>query len=362
MKALVYQGRQDIQLHNAPVPEIGEGEILLRVEACGLCGSDLLKINADIRDRTVHLGHEVAGRVHAVGKGVEKFKKGDRIVVSHHVPCLDCHYCRRGSESMCREFKRTNLDPGGFAEFVRLSARHTEHVTFKIPSSLPFTHATMIEPLSCVLRNLRRIDATEGDTVVVVGLGFIGLLTSLALKRVGATVVGLDIDHIRVRLANKLGIEHAYTGKDGSVPALLSRLTQNRGADALISTAGPSSLIPQRFEWVRDGGVINIFAGYATQPKAQIDLDQVYHRELTILSSYSPQIEDLEEAHRIIAEGEIDVSLFARDTFGLEDFDEALRQVLGREIVKAIFLPGKGEASAKKRPAAKKNKKAAVKR
>ncbi len=362
MKALVYQGRKDIQLQDIPVPEIGDGEILLCVEACGLCGSDFLKIDADIKDRTVHLGHELAGRVHALGAGVTKFKKGDRIVVSHHVPCLDCHYCSRGSESMCREFKRTNLDPGGFAEYVRVSARHVEHVAFKIPAKLSFTHATMIEPLACILRNIRRIDAREGDTVVVVGLGFIGLLSSLALKRIGATVIGIDIDHVRVRLANKLGIQHAYTGKDGGgIPRLITQLTHNRGADALISTAGPSSLIPPRFEWVRDGGVINIFAGYTSQPKAQINLDTVYHRELTILSSYSPQIQDLEEAHRIIVNEEIDVSLFARDTFGLEEFEEALRQIRGREIVKAILLPGKG-ADNSKQPAAKKKKKAANKR
>ncbi len=356
MKALVYLGRKDIQLQDIPIPEIGEGELLLCVEACGLCGSDLLKIDSAIRDRAVPLGHEVAGRVHAVGKGVTKFKKGDRIVVSHHVPCLDCHYCRRGTESMCREFKRTNLDPGGFSEFVRISARHVEHVALKLPASLPFTHATMIEPLSCVLRNLRRIGARQDDTVVVVGLGFIGLLTALALKRIGATVVGIDIDHMRVRAANKLGIHHAYTGKDGSVQSLVGRLTQNRGADALISTAGPSSMIPQRFEWVRDGGVLNVFAGYATQPKASIDLDALYHRELSIISSYSPQIEDLREAHRIVVAGEIDLSLFARDSFGLEDFAEALRRVRGREILKAILLPRKGDEGEKKRPAAKKKR------
>ncbi|PCI34209.1 MAG: alcohol dehydrogenase [Elusimicrobia bacterium] len=362
MKALLYQGPQNIQLHEIPVPAIGDGEILVCVEACGLCGSDLVKIDANLRDRSVHLGHELAGRVHAVGDGVTKFKKGDRLIVSHHVPCLDCHYCERGNESMCREFKRTNLDPGGFAEYVRISANHVKHVAFKLPARVPFTHATMIEPLACVLRNIRRINSQEGDTVVVVGMGFIGLLTSLALKRIGVTVIGLDIDHIRVRLANKLGIDHAYTGKDGGgIPRLISQLTFNRGADALISTAGPSSLIAPRLEWIRDGGIMNIFAGYTSLPKANINLDTVYHRELTLLSSYSPQVQDLEEAHRIIVKEEIDVSLFARDTFGLEEFDEALRQVRGREIVKAILLPGKGAAQSK-RSLGKKRRKSTVKR
>jgi len=240
---------------------------------------------------------------------------------------------------MCRTFKSTNLDPGGFAEFVRLSADHVEHVTFPIGDDVSFGHAAMIEPLACILRNLRRIDVQEGDTVVVVGLGFIGLMTALALREQGATVLGLDIDTARVRGALKQGFEHCYTGKDGRTEKIIAQLSDGRGADALISTAGGPDLLSKRLSWVRDGGVINVFAGFGGKGKATFDLDEVYHRELTVLSSYSPALEDLAEAHRLITEKRIDVSVFVQDTFPLEQFDEALRRVRGREILKAVMLP-----------------------
>ncbi|MDE2290960.1 MAG: alcohol dehydrogenase catalytic domain-containing protein [Elusimicrobia bacterium] len=341
MKALRYEGLNKVALTDLPVPVVSDGEVLVAVEVCGLCGSDILKIDSDIRGRDVPLGHELAGRIELLGPGVKGFKRGDRVVVAHHVPCGDCHYCRKGSPSMCREFKQTNLDPGGFAEYVRVSARHVENVMFKVPAKVSASQAALTEPLACCLRNIRRLGLGEGDTAVVVGLGFIGLLTSLALKRLGVTVVGLDTDPSRVKLALKLGLVHAYTGRENRTEAVISQLSQGRGADALVVTAGPAALVPQRLAWVRDGGVVNLFAGFNKQPPAHLDLDQLYHREITLLSSYSPALEDLREAHRLICSGELDVSPFVKSTFGLDRFDEALRQVRGREIVKAMLLPHK---------------------
>jgi L-iditol 2-dehydrogenase len=346
MKALVFEGSWKIRLKDVPAPQIGQGELLLAPEACGLCGSDIVKFPADPAGRHVPIGHEVAGRVAQVGPGVKKFKKGDRVVVAHHVPCLECHFCRKGNFSMCREFKQTNLDPGGFAQFVRVSSRHVEHATFKLPAKVGYLHATMVESLSCCLRLERRIGLQKGDTAVIVGLGFIGVLTTQLLRMRGVQVIGVDIDPNRVRLAQKLGLEHAYTGKEGRMEQILLSLTQNRGADAMISTAGTAALIPQRLGWVRDGGVINIFGSFPSPSEALVDLNAIYHRELTMNSSYSPAPEDLREAHRMLCSGEFDVSPFARNTFPLDRFDEALRQVLGREILKAILLPQRLTAEA----------------
>lgn len=346
MKALQYEGLRKVVLKEIPEPKIGAGEVLLAAEACGLCGSDILKIDSKLRG-PVPLGHELAGRIAEIGVGVTSFKKGDRVVVSHHVPCLECHYCAHGQESMCREFKQTNLDPGGFSELVRVSARHVEHVMFKIPAKLSFARAAMTEPLACCLRNIRRLGLHKGDCAVVIGLGFIGLMTAKLLLRDGVTVIGLDLDPARVLFAQKLGITHAYTGQEGRTKQIISSLSESRGADALIFSAGPSSLVPERFDWVRDGGIINIFAGYHKSPNASINLDAIYHRELTILTSYSPQLEDLREAHRLIVEGEIDVAPFAVNTFPLDQFAEALRQVRGREIVKAILLPQNSSGKSK---------------
>lgn len=341
MKALRYEGLNKVVFSEVPVPAVSDGEVLVAVEVCGLCGSDILKIDADLKERPVCLGHELAGRIELVGLGVKGFKRGDRVVVAHHVPCGDCHYCRKSSPSMCREFKQTNLDPGGFSEYVRVSSRHVENVMLKLPPKVPFSHAALIEPLACVLRNIRRLGLAEGDTTVVIGLGFIGLLTSIVLVKRGVSVIGLDLDPARVRLANKLGVSHAYTGRENRTEAVLSQLTQSRGADVLIITAGPASIVPQRLPWVRDGGILNLFSGFHKQPPAHIDLDMLYHREITLLASYSPALEDLREAHRIICSAEIDVSPFVKSQFGLDRFDEALRQIRGREIIKAMILPQK---------------------
>lgn len=341
MKALKYEGQNKVVLTEVPVPVVSDGEVLVAVEVCGLCGSDILKIDSDIKGREVPLGHEVAGRIELVGPGVKGFKVGDRVVVAHHVPCGDCHYCRKSSPSMCREFKQTNLDPGGFAEYVRVSARHVENVMFKLPAKVGYPQGALTEPLACVLRNVRRVGLGAGDTAVVVGLGFIGLLTTMVLLRRGVTVVGLDTDPARVKLANKLGLEHAYTGRENRTEAVISQLTTGRGVDVLVVTAGPANLVSQRLGWVRDGGIVNLFAGFAKQPPAQVDLDQLYHREITLLASYSPALEDLKEAHRMIVSGEVDLSVFTKSMFPLDGLDEALRQVRGRETVKAMLIPRK---------------------
>jgi L-iditol 2-dehydrogenase len=338
MQALQYQGQRKVPLADVPVPKIGPGEVLLAVEVCGLCGSDILKIDSKLQP-PVALGHEVGGIIEEVGEGVENFAVGDRVVVSHHVPCLACHYCLKGSESMCREFKRSNLDPGGFAQFMRASKRHVDHVMFKVPEHVPLIEAAMTEPLACCLRNVRRMDLRAGDVAAVVGLGFIGLMTAELLRVQGITVIGLDIDPARVKLAHKLGIERALTGKDGRTGDLLKDLTEGRGADAVIFTAGRPEMIPERFPWVRDGGIVNVFAGFKEPSTAVIDLDEIYHREISLMSSYSPALEDLAEAHRMICEGEFDVSQLTKHKFSLDRFDEALRKIRGREIVKAILLP-----------------------
>lgn len=341
MKALLYESAGRLALREVAVPTIGDGEALVAVEACGLCGSDILKIDSRIRELPVPLGHELAGRIVELGAGVKGFKKGDRVVVAHHVPCLDCHYCRRGSESMCREFKRSNLDPGGFSQFTRVSSRHVRHTMLKIPKGLAFERAAMTEPLACCLRNVRRMRLTRGDTAVVVGLGFIGLMTSQLLAREGVAVIGLDLDPIRVRLAQKLGVERAYTGKEGNAQSVVLSETGGRGADALVFTAGTPGLVAERLSWVRDGGTVNVFAGFRPDSTLHLDLDALYHRELTLMSSYSPQLEDLRAALALIAEGAVDVDPYTRERFPLERYEEALRRVRGREIVKAVFAPSR---------------------
>ena len=342
MKALVYEGPRRVALREVPVPPIGDGEALVQVEACGVCGTDLVKIfNNGALKPPVPLGHEVAGRIHKLGKAVKGFKVGDRVIVAHHVPCEECHYCLREHPSMCREFKKTNLDPGGFSQFIRVSERHVQHTMLKIPAKLDFATASQVEPLACCLRNARRLGLREGDVAVVIGLGSIGLMTAQLLVRRGITVVGIDLDAQRVALAKASGIKHATTGKDGGAERLVRVLSEQRGADALVFTAGTPSLVSERLRWLRDGGTLNVFASFYPESKAALDLNELYHRELRVIASYSPALEDLREALRLIASGDVSMKPHVGQSFALGQFDEAVRQVRERQILKAILLPQK---------------------
>lgn len=334
MKAILLDDRRP-SLQDIPIPSVGPGEVLISVDACGLCGSDILKFDTPKNTRGI-LGHEVAGRILRKGpRTPAHLKVGDRVIVAHHVPCFKCHYCRRGSPSMCRQFKSTNIEPGGFSECTRVSEKHVRHVLFKIPAKLDSLSASLTEPLSCCLRNVKRLGLKSGDSAGIVGLGSIGLLTAQLLKRDGVSVLGFDLDPARVRVARDLGVE-ADDGKGAK--ERICEITSERGLDALIFTAGNTAMLAERLDWIRDGGNVNIFAELGGLPAA-LDLKEIYHRELTLSSSYSSSPEDMLEALNIIASGEVSVAPLIANTYPLSQFDEAVRKVRAREVLKAILVP-----------------------
>jgi L-iditol 2-dehydrogenase len=321
-------------INDIPVPSIGDGELLLSLDACGLCGTDVMKL--DTRADGAVLGHELVGSVAKVGPGAP-FRVGERLVVSHHVPCMACHWCRKGQESMCRQFKATNISPGGFAEFVRIPALHAAHTAFLVPDDLDPVAASQTEPLACVLRNLRRLGATEGDCIGIVGLGAIGQMTGQMLGLLGAKAVGLDLDPARGRLFQRWGIatrgeeEFAAAGREAS---------SGRGFDAVVFSAGTPAMVSRAVEWLRDGGMLNVFASFHPDPLAAIDLNAVYHRELTVVSSYSPGLADLKDAFELIASRRFDPLTLSPRSFPLDSFDEAVRAVKSRATLKSILVPG----------------------
>ncbi len=334
MKAFLYKDRTS-SLAEVAAPEPGPGELVLAVEACGLCGTDLMKLAT--RPASAVLGHEICGKVARVGAGVKAFREGDRVAAAHHVPCGECHYCRRGSVSMCRQFKATNVDPGGFADYVKLSPLHVRHTTFKVPDRLESAAASQMEPLACVLRNAKRVRAREGDVVAVVGLGAIGQLTARLLRRVyGATVIGLDLDEKRAAAVADYG--RGYTAWEPFETAA-REASDGRGVDTFIISAGTPGLAQKGVGLIREGGTLNVFASFHPDPMMPLDLNAVYHRELTILSSYSPALEDLKESLDLIASGRVDVGFHDQKSYGLERFEEAVADVRGRRATKAIIVP-----------------------
>ena len=333
MKALLAKDGAAV-LEEVPVPKIGDGELLLALDACGLCGTDVMKL--DTRAKTAVLGHELVGRVAKAASG-SPFREGERIVVSHHVPCGACHWCRKGQESMCRQFKSTNIEPGGFSEFVRVPALHARHTAFRVDDGLDPIAASQTEPLACVLRNVKRLRAEKGDVIGIVGLGAIGQMTGQLLSLFGATPVGLDLDPDR-------GMIFSHWGKsfvDAEAFAEAGRqASDGRGFDAVVYSAGSPSLVARSLGWIRDGGAINVFASFHPDPILPLDLNQIYHRELTVVSSYSPSLVDLKESFELIASGRFDPLALEPSKFPLSDFAGAVAAVKSRKTLKAILVPG----------------------
>lgn len=335
MKAAVYRGAAGLAAEDWPEPAIGSGEVLLRLKGCGLCGSDIAKLGDPATKIPAVLGHEVVGEVVAIGAGVSGYTVGDRVVTAHHVPCGACHYCRRGSESMCAAFKASNLDPGGFAEYVRVPEPNVRHAMFRVPPHVGDEAASFVEPLACCVRAVRRTGIRPGDTAVVVGLGSIGCLFVQLLKRAGVTVVGCDTLRDRVGLARRLGADDG--GSAEAAAAAARALSGGRGADHVIVTGGGAQILPWAVEVLRDGGAVHCFAGGGdTLP---LSLDRLYRRELTITATYSSSPIDLAEAFRLIAGNAIEVERLVTHRVPLERLASGVELMRRREALKVYVTP-----------------------
>lgn len=335
MKAAVLTGAGRLVAEEWPAPRVGPGELLLRLRGCGLCGSDIAKIGAPGTRTPLVLGHELVGDVVDVGAGTVDFGPGDRVVAAHHVPCGDCHYCRRGSHSMCRAFKTSNLDPGGFAELVRVPAANVAHATFRVPAHVSDEAASFVEPIACCLRAVRRAAVAPGDTAVVVGLGSIGCLFLQLLERTGAAVIGVDQQTHRVESARTLGLP--AMGADDAAAAVL-RASEGRGADLVLVTGGAARVLGWAVGSVRDGGTVHYFAG-GPGDALPLALETLYHRELTITTTYSSSPADLTEAFRLVAEGELRLEGLYTHRRPLDRLDEAVELMRTTRALKVYVTP-----------------------
>jgi len=336
VKAAVYRGGGRLVAEEWPRPSIGAGELLLRLKGCGLCGSDIAKIVDPATKIPAVFGHEVVGEVAVVGGGVSTYTVGDRVVAAHHVPCGDCHYCRRGSESMCAAFKASNLDPGGFAEYVRVPAPNVRHATFRVPPHVSDEAASFVEPLACCLRAVRRARVQPGDTTVVVGLGSIGCLFVQLLEHAGAAVVGADALPERAAFARGLGAAAAGT-LEAAAEAQRER-SGGRGADHVVLTGGGAAVLPWAAGIARDGGSVHYFAG-GSGDTLPLPLETLYHRELTITATYSSSPSDLAEAFRLIAGRAIEVERLITHRVPLERLASGVDLMRRREALKVYVTP-----------------------
>jgi L-iditol 2-dehydrogenase len=336
MRAAVLDGAGRIAPTIWARPTAGTGDLLLRLRGCGLCGSDIAKIVESSSRAPAVLGHEVVGDVVEARAGVQGFGAGDRVVAAHHVPCAACHFCRRGSESMCREFKLSNLDPGGFAEYVRVPAPNVRHATFRIPEHLTDEEASFVEPLACCLRAVERARVEPGDTTVVIGLGSIGCLFTQLLKRAGAVVIGVDPVAERATLARARGAD--LTGEAAAMAPAVRELSHGRGADLVLLTAGGADVLPWATAAVRDGGSIHYFAGGPGEA-LPLPLGTLYHRELTVTSTYSSSPATLARAFWLLAAGKVEAGGLITHRVPLERLAEGVELMRRRQALKVYVTP-----------------------
>jgi len=339
VKVATYYSRHDVRLEEVQVPRIGPGEVLVQVKACGLCGSDLMEWYAREKAPVV-LGHEPAGVVTEVGQGVLKFKVGDRVFVHHHVPCFTCHHCLRGYYTLCETFKATHIDPGGFAEYIRVPALNVERDVLKLPSGMSFAQATLIEPVATCLRGIERAGIQTGDTVVVIGAGVTGLIHMQLARILGAgTLVITDFAPFRLAMARQLGADLTISAhKD--VLSMLKELNEGRKADVVIVTAGSIQAMEQGMALAGGGATVLLFAPSPPEATLPISPHRLLFSEITIVASYSCSPPETRQALKLIQRGRIQVTELITHRFDLARVGEAIHLAAeAGESLKIVIVP-----------------------
>jgi len=340
MRVAMYYANDDVRLEGTPTPEIGPGELLLRVEASGICGSDVMEWYRLDRVPLV-LGHEIAGVVVEVGEGVEKYREGDRVSAAHHVPCNTCRYCLAGNHTVCDTLRQTNFDPGGFAEYVRLHTINVDRGVFPLPDSMSFDEATFIEPLACVLRGQRRANLQPGQRVLVMGSGIAGLLHIQLAQALGAgQIVATDISDYRLEAARRLGADATIHAEE-DVPTRLRQINDGHLADLVIICTGAETAITQALESVERGGTILFFAPTAPGITIPFSINNLFWRtQVTVTSSYAGSPADYAIALELIRAGRVQVNDMITHRLGLAEAGLGFQLVAqAQESIKVIIYP-----------------------
>ncbi len=343
MRVAMYYSNNDVKVEERPIPKIGEGELLIKVAASGICGTDVMEWYRVNRVPLV-LGHEIAGEIVEVGKGVSRYKKGQRVACSHHVPCGKCHYCRMGHETVCETLRKTNFDPGGFSEFVRLPAVNIElGGVYPLPDNISYEEATFIEPLACVLRGQRLAGVRPGQTVLVIGSGISGLVHIQMAKTNGASkIIATDINDYRLKAAGQFGADAVFKA-DKYTPQEIMKINDGRLADVVILCAGAPQAVGQALKSIDRGGTILFFAAAGKDATLTFDINNLFWRnEATLISSYAATPDEHIEALRLIRDRKIKVKEMITHRFGLTDTQKGIKLVAeAKESIKVIIEPQK---------------------
>jgi L-iditol 2-dehydrogenase len=339
MLAAVYRAVDEVETENVPVPTIGRGEVLVKIDTCGICGTDLKKIHTGSHPGPRVFGHEMAGTIARMGEGVRGFAVGDRVMAFHHIPCGKCFYCRKGTFAQCETYKRVGTTAGvgeaaggGFAEYIRVmdwivGDGVTPAGLIHVPDDIPFEQAAWIEPLNTCFKAVKMLALEPDETMLVIGQGSIGILLAALARQTGATVLTSDMYPERHAIAAQYGLHHPLDAR-GDVVGACKVVTEGRGADVAMVAVGTDKLIAQAMEAVRPGGRVMLFAS-TQHGEAPFDPAAVCMDEKTLMGSYSASVAIQQEAIELVFEGyrsgKLDLTKLISHRFGLEDAAEAVR-------------------------------------
>jgi L-iditol 2-dehydrogenase len=338
MRAVFVAGKRIVEIKDMPPPTIGADEILVHMRSCGICGTDIEKFHGDHITPPI-LGHEVAGEIEATGSNIQTPRRGDRVIVHHHVSCRNCFYCKNGLETLCEAYPKGNLDPCGFAEYFRVPEALVKGGTvYKLPDSMTFEMGSMVEPTACCIRALRKSGIKAGNSVAVFGAGPVGLTHVQLLKLYGiAPIFAIDILEPRRKMASKLGADLTLDPTTEDVSEKILAETNSRGADYAIVATGNPKAIQQAASSVRKGGRVILFGAPGRGTLVSFDMSRLFLHEIAIQSSYSTSETEMQMALDLMQTQRINPSQIITHRLPLEHIIEALHLAeSGRETVKVI--------------------------
>jgi len=356
MQAAVYRAVDDVRTETVEVPAIGAGEVLVRIDTCGICGTDLKKIHTGSHSAPRVFGHEMAGTIAAIGDGVRGFAVGDRVMAFHHTPCGRCFYCRKQTFAQCETYKKVGTTAGvgeaaggGFAEYIRVMDWIVGDGVkpaglIKVPDDIPFEQAAFIEPVNTCFKAIKLLALEPDDTVLVIGQGSIGILLAALAKQTGATVLTSDLYPERHAIAAKFGLTHPVDAR-GDVVAAAKAATEGRGADVALVAVGADALIATAMQAIRPGGRVMLFAS-TQHGTAPFDPAAVCMDEKTLMGSYSASVAIQQEGIDLVFEGyrsgKMDLTQLISHRFSLEQAAEAVRLASNPQpdSMKIVLKPG----------------------
>lgn len=329
MKAVSVIGKGLVSVEEVTAPKLMEdGDILIKMHACGVCGSDLEKVYGQYGMSSAKLGHEPSGEVINVGKSVNDFNVGDRVFIHHHVACYSCYFCRHGDYTMCDMYQKSNITPCGLSEQILVPEWNVSHGgVIRLPDTVTFDEASFIEPLGCCIRALNKCNFQKGDDIAIIGSGPAGIMHVKLAKAFGAgKIIVLDINDFRMNFVKKYGDVHIFNSiTDKDLTRKIKDLTGHRGVDLSIVATGSTKALIQSFEITRKGGKIMLFGVPSKGSEIPIDVSKIYSNEQSLISCYAASEIETNQALKLVTEKRIDVKQLITHRFSINRADEAIR-------------------------------------